>query len=395
MQFATSKGYSVFRRAGRPVWYVKFQNPVTLAWQSLATVFRLDDPAGERRAIQLAQGKAAEAARSGPLRKQEAWGMWVEDFLRRRHARSPHTLNRCLNAWKNTAEFLHAHKIHTPAQLTYSHAAEYMAWRTDKPRGHKGRGSGKKIAHNTALLEIKVLSTIMGEAVKLGFSPGNPIFRPGIQRTNAAQKPELTDDEIAKLRAAVKKREANLPLPKRWMSHCFEIALHQGCRLTETSVPLSDVDEERGVILFRVKGHGHGAEKKPFATGLHPALVPMIRSLRKAGATHTCILPTMAGRIWWGLRKELGLEHTTFHSTRVTVVTRLARAGIAEQQAMAFVGHSSTLVHRIYQRLRPADTAAARAALDFSGAAIAPKAESQDAKRASASRSKRSRRRDR
>lgn len=61
--------------------------------------------------------------------------------------------------------------------------------------------------------------------------------------------------------------------------------------------------------------------------------------------------------------KKHGMTHLSFHCTRVTVVTRLARAGVPLAQAMAFVGHSSSLVHRLYTRLRPADLSLATDAL--------------------------------
>lgn len=41
----------------------------------------------------------------------------------------------------------------------------------------------------------------------------------------------------------------------------------------------------------------------------------------------------------------------------MTVITRLARSGVPEAKAMKFVGHASTEIHRIYQRLSVDDLA--------------------------------------
>jgi len=76
-------------------------------------------------------------------------------------------------------------------------------------------------------------------------------------------------------------------------------------------------------------------------------------------------MPRMAAKLWWELRKELGLGHTTFHATRVTVITEMARQGVPEQQAMAYAAHSSRIVHKIYQKLKPADLAPVVAKLNF------------------------------
>ena len=41
-----------------------------------------------------------------------------------------------------------------------------------------------------------------------------------------------------------------------------------------------------------------------------------------------------------------------FSRTRVSVVTRLAEARVNEQQAMAYVGHASTTIHGVYQKVK-------------------------------------------
>jgi integrase len=48
---------------------------------------------------------------------------------------------------------------------------------------------------------------------------------------------------------------------------------------------------------------------------------------------------------------------TTFHSTRVTVASRMARGNVSIVKAMRLLNHSSELVHRSYQRLQAADVA--------------------------------------
>jgi hypothetical protein len=66
-------------------------------------------------------------------------------------------------------------------------------------------------------------------------------------------------------------------------------------------------------------------------------------------------LPQYAAKKWHQFFRRLGLGHLSFHSTRVTVVTRLARAGHPIYQTKAYVGHASDTVHAIYQRLTPMD----------------------------------------
>jgi integrase len=171
----------------------------------------------------------------------------------------------------------------------------------------------------------------------------------------------MSDAEIAQIRAALAAKEAKKPLPQRWMSICFEVGILQGCRLSETSVPLDHIDEQARTIRFR--GKGKNGVPHIFTTRLHEGLLPILAELRAAGVTHTCRLPPRASLEWWEFFRAHGLGHLCFHCTRVTVITRLARAGVPIQQAMRYVGHASETVHGIYQRLHAPDLGSATAAL--------------------------------
>jgi len=62
-----------------------------------------------------------------------------------------------------------------------------------------------------------------------------------------------------------------------------------------------------------------------------------------------------SSHLWIAVLMLLDLPHLSFHCTRVTVVTRIARKGYCMAQAKAYVGHASDTVHAIYQRLTPPD----------------------------------------
>ena len=85
--------------------------------------------------------------------------------------------------------------------------------------------TGKTVGRNTAIMELKLLAMIMGEAVRLGHADANPLVSLKLRRDKAAKKPELD-------------RQGNQPkfgkrlkVEPEWMQTAFEIALHTGCRL--------------------------------------------------------------------------------------------------------------------------------------------------------------------
>lgn len=212
------------------------------------------------------------------------------------------------------------------------------------------------------------MGRVMLEAVRRDFITASPLERMGIKRHKSPEKPEATDAEIAAARAELARREGHLPIGKRWMTVSFEISLHQGCRLRETSLPLASIDIEARTIQFVQKG------SRVFTTRLHDGLVPLMRELNEAKLERTCELPKMASKHWhWffkgrhdsGHHDEGVAPRLCFHCLRVTVVSRMARAGVPMAQAMAFVGHADSAVHRIYQRLTAPDLTGAVAALKF------------------------------
>ena len=352
----------VYPRNDSPYWWIKYWCPEQMKSRGKSTEHRRDDPQGFKRALAMARELSADARASKQVAPSSRWATWVPDWLKMKHRDSPLSLKSELGRWHWLDAYLTETKIHGPQGMTYLLAYAYMNWRTSQIK----KVSRKHPSHNTARMELSLLSRVMREAVHRGYLFANPLERMGIKRDRPAEKPELTDGDITAIREGLLHKEGHLPLKERWMTICFEIALCQGCRVSETSVLLFDIDEDMGRITFHAKRH------KVFATLLHPGIAPLIRALRAAGAERTCILPPMATKEWhWFFkgRPERGWEgkcpKASFHCTRVTAITRMARAGVPIQQAMAYVGHADQTVHRIYQRLQAADLTLCAAALKF------------------------------
>jgi site-specific recombinase XerD len=270
--------------------------------------------------------------------KNEEWDEWVVQWFRSQYKHSPLTLRRYENAWRNLSSYLRARGIRHPRQLTFHDCERYMDWRI---KGQTELGI-YRCAHNTARWELKILHHVAQHAIKRGFIQTNPSDSLGIPRQPAREKPELSDADIATIREGFATQKS-----PEWMRICFEIAIHQGCRLQETSFPLSRVDWKRQTIEF------HAKRGKRFTAPIHRNLLPMLERLKAEGREKTCELPALPSKDWWRFFKAIGLgqKGISFHCTRVTVITRLIRAGVPENKVKKIVNHASTEVHRIYQRL--------------------------------------------
>jgi integrase len=330
---------TIYRRDNSPYWWIKYRNEQGKLVQE-STHLRVDDAVQIRQAKRMLIEKKLVEMKSPRMSGSDVFEHWVLSFLDRRYHGSTKSFDRQRACWENVEEYFKTINIISPRQVTYDLCVDYVRWR-------KG-----KAARNTAIAEVKCLGMVMGEAVRRGFITENPCRKLGLKRDKPKEKPELTEDQITKIREELK----NERWPD-WMSVCFEMAIHQGCRLRETSVPFSDIDLDRGTITFDAK------RANRFTTALHPDLKPLLHDLKKIGSTHTCKLPPLPSKWFRALFDHLGMREVCFHCTRVTVITRLARAGVPMSQAMRFVGHASETIHRIYQRLSVDDLSACVKAL--------------------------------
>ena len=346
------KYVSIYERPRSPYWWISYKDPIAGTRKHKATGHRVDSPMGRRKALDEANELSRTAAAYAGSNTSERWEKWVLDFLMIKYRGSPKSRVRATGAWSQWREYLMERKIVVPRALDYNGVMGFVAWRT----GQKKR-NGDPVSNNTAICDVRICSVVMQEAMRRGFVTSNPCARPGLSIDPAAEKPEISHEEEAKIRAELPAFVAQDPVTFGHMPMSFEIAIHQGCRLRETEIPFSRIDFTRGTVTLNAKGG------KRFATLLHGALWPMLLARRDAGFPSSCVIPLLASKHWREFFDSVGMRHLSFHCTRVTVVTRLARAGVPMSKAMSFVGHSSRLVHRIYTRLQPGDLTACVEAL--------------------------------
>lgn len=340
---------SLYKKTRSPFWWMEFRD-VRGVRHNESTKLRWDDVEQTRKAkglcAQRSAGEFAAPARGGG----EGW-KWVERWQETRYASNAGTRKRMGSAWAAVRAFLRERRVLLPRTLSREDCLAYFPWRLSAA----AQGAGlRKASHNTVLLELKVLSSVMREAVARGLAGANPCLQLGLKRVRGKVKPRMTEEEIAAIEAALEVEESKHAEALRIS---WQIATRQGCRLAETWVPLDDVDLREGTITFRIKGGREHTQT------LHPDLVPLFQRLKRRGLSHPFTMPPSFSAAWTKFFRRHGLGHLSFHCTRVTVVSRLREERVDERVAMDFVGHSSVLVHRIYQRGRRAEQDAAIDAL--------------------------------
>jgi integrase len=340
---------SIYRRKNSPFWWSQFID-TDGERRNKSTGLRADDPVQTVKARALrAQLEAKELNRGAGQITDGGWDTWVSQYLER-HCQSPRTLERYTGSWSWLAFWLQEKHYHSPRAITYRNALEYIDWRTNYKKK-----TGKTAGRNTAIMELKLFAMIMGEAVRLGHADANPLVSLKLRRDKAAKKPELTDTEIRIIRKALKSEP-------EWMRTAFDIALHTGCRLRETRLPLNCIDFAENKITFPSP---KGGEDRAFSVPMPSALRPLFERIRKSRKKSTVEFPFQPSRRWQQFFIKIKLPHLCFHCLRVTYVNRLRRAGVPREAAMRLVNHSSELIHQIYQRERVEDVEQWRDAVEF------------------------------
>lgn len=322
---------SLIKRKGSPYWFIQYRQGVR--WNKRSTGLRHSVSADTRKAREECARQTLKEMTERRAGQESRWEAWVHKFFEQRYANRAATKSRYETTWRTWLIYLNKNGFERPDQITYENCLEFLTWRQNpQTRGVYGCG------RNTAILDLKVMGTILQEAVRRGFITANPARGLGLIKEKPREKAEITAMEEFRIRAA-------LPDWPEWMGVAFEIAMSTGCRLRETSIEMRNIDEINGTISFVQKGG------RPHSTALPPKLLPVIKRLRAEGRKKTLDMPERPSKEWRRFFRSIDLPHLSFHCTRVTVITRLARAGVPERHTMRFVGHSSCTVHRIYTKL--------------------------------------------
>jgi len=361
-----------YQRKNSPFWWIQYKTPEG-NYRCISAELRRDNVKETRSADKLVEKYQREEQKSeeDPYRTGSAFTEWVPGFLEANY-NAPETA-KTFEAygwrWRSVAKFLDGHKLTYPRQITYDHAWKYLEWR----QAGCAKDGIKAGSHNTAIHEIKFLSMLMTQAVRRGYADGNPLLHPGIQKHKPAEEPAMTDEEITKIRTEL------LRWPE-WMRTCFEIAIYTGCRVSDTNIPLRDVDlEAKTITLEKPKG---GAERA-FTVPMREELVPLFTRLKQQRTNDQTAYDFVGtgskwekpSKMWWRFFKQndaLNLPHLCFHCTRVTFITRGAKQGIPQSKMMKLVNHASDEIHRVYQRLVVADVRAELNAIRIPSAPAVP-----------------------
>ena len=349
---------TIYRRADSKFWWLRIKRGGR--WVGEKTDWLIGDRAGEKKARALAAQRTLEEMAKGRV-LEGAFDDWVDAWLMERYgARQTATYSNYSTIWGWWTRWMKSAGITHPSELTRAHMSAYRQWRS--PENQKGHNAGGKSGTrnkgarlNTVIGEIRFLGRVLGEAKARGYCSEIVTQKLGWQAEERREFEPWTDEEVAK---ALKASET-LPKKLAWIRPALILGAYQASRCGQIAVPLSAFDFERGMIHWPrsvMKG-----KKRDWVQPLDPRaaalLQPLVEARRAAGKKTLAEIPELravAMRQWLdsiGIRK-------VHHGLRSTWITKAALANVPAAAAMAFVHHASEAVHRIYQRVKPSESAA-------------------------------------
>lgn len=331
---------SFFIRKNSPFYWLSVKLPDG-NWKQISSGIRIDTPGSKRKIEQRVAQETAKEERMVDDGGSAMLRNWVPGWIGY-HYQNKKSAHRAMNAWAHLSAFFKEKGVLHPEEVTYGLCHEFMKWRTDEELCEE---EGRRLGNwNTALTELRVLGTIMQEALAQGWIIANPCARLRLGRKNVKEKRVIERSEQEVIEKALQTAE-------EWLRDSWMVGIKQGCRLSEVQVPVNEISIPNRVIPFRVKGG------RIHTAPLHEDLIPLVKRRREQGAQLLVELPKSPSKEWINFFQSLGYHDLSFHCLRVTVITRLAMADVTAEKAMQYVGHCSEMVHSIYRKLRPRDVA--------------------------------------
>lgn len=313
-----------------PNWVLSYRDLVTGEWKEKTLPLRRDSKTDTKKAQAICRKATAEERRTKPFRGGQ-FSQWVDGYIEFRYP-NENTRKRSGYFWSALCDFLTEKKIGHPQQIHYEHIQEYLLYR-------KAQGVG----HNTARQEIKFLSTLMDEAVNRDYAMSNPLARRRIHKEPAKQKPDLTEEDLEKIKLSLGERP-------QWMQTIFHICAYLGCRISESAFKKSDVDFKNRLLRFTDKKKKPTHPQKYFTVPIPDGLFAYLEKIFEK-QDYTVLPVTREQNRLFNKAISKIVPGASSHCLRVAFVTRCHRAELTESVSMKLVNHSNKLVHQIYSRL--------------------------------------------
>ena len=326
---------SLRKEKNSPFWFIRYRDLDTGRWRDKSTKLRHDTPNESRKARKMADEFSVRESQVAPTVSGN-FNSWVPLFMEQNY-KNPNSLIRYQTAWAHIEKFLNFNNLKHPTQIKYIHSEIYMEWRK------------KSVKHNSARLELKLLSFILNESIRREHIVNNPLLNAKISKEDPDEKPEISYEQFKAIQELMKEK------PK-WMNIIFHVCAYTGCRYSDGNITLSQIDFPNNMVLLTDGKRKKTSKKKLYFMPMHESLKEFLKKFFEEEPNFSKKLsPSDNTHFNSVLKKATGIENMTSQCNRVSFVTNCHRSGLTIQQSKLLVNHSSSVVHDVYSRLNNHD----------------------------------------
>jgi integrase len=214
----------------------------------------------------------------------------------------------------------------------------------------------------TANRALEVLGVAMGLAEEWGWRPAGSNPARGVKAHPERQRRRYaSQEELARLRAAMQRWEEAGPLAVRWrFIQLVRLLLLTGARLREVmNAQWSEIDWQRGVLRVPVERGKTGAAEVRLSERAVAVLRDLLEAQGVAGGGAPWVIPGESGekplvgyrKLWLALLEEAGVADLRVHDLRHTFASYSLSGGQTLGTVGQLLGHRSTQTTSRYAHL--------------------------------------------
>ena len=323
-----------------PTWYLRYKSNGKTAYDRLGSIKELT-LAQARNLAALRKAEHAVEAKQAPMAKTAQGEITLEDFMRDHYM--PHAKNQ-KPSWLREDQLIRLRIAPRLGHLPLKSITRYEVQKFHNDLAKEGLSPASADHH------VKLMRRVLNVAIQWDMLEKNVLKNIPLLMVDNQVENYLKEDQLVRL-VEVLRSDENRPV-----CHILMFLLSTGSRLNETiQAKWSQVDTENGV--WRIPA-SNSKSKRTRSVPLNDSALWVLEQARMQGNFEHIFANPATGkpfvtitRVWYRIRKQVGISHLRIHDLRHSFASLLVSGGRSLYEVQQILGHSDPKVTMRYAHL--------------------------------------------
>lgn len=323
-----------------PTWYLRYKSNGKTAYDRLGSIKELT-LAQARNLAALRKAEHAVEAKQAPMAKTAQGEITLEDFMRDHYM--PHAKNQ-KRSWLRDDQLFRLRIAPRFGHLPLKSITRYEVQKFHNDLAKEGLSPASADHH------VKLMRRVLNVAIQWDMLEKNVLKNIPLLMVDNQVENYLKEDQLVRL-VEVLRSDENRPV-----CHILMFLLSTGSRLNETiQAKWSQVDTENGV--WRIPA-SNSKSKRTRSVPLNDSALWVLEQARMQGNFEHIFANPATGkpfvtitRVWYRIRKQVGISHLRIHDLRHSFASLLVSGGRSLYEVQQILGHSDPKVTMRYAHL--------------------------------------------